>query len=57
MHTRISGVADYLAENDAHALYIARRIMANLNRIKPVELALGRGEEPLYCLLYTSRCV
>ena len=25
VHTRISGVADHLAENDAHALYIARR--------------------------------
>ncbi len=48
VHTRISGVADHLAENDAHALYIARRILANLNRIKPVSLALGNGEEPLY---------
>ena len=48
VHTRISGVADHLAENDAHALYIARRIVANLNRIKPVQLALGAGEEPLH---------
>ena len=48
VHTRISGVADHLAENDAHALYIARRILANLNRIKPVSLALGSGEEPIY---------
>ena len=48
VHTRISGVADHLAENDAHALYIARRILANLNRVKPVNLALGRGEEPIY---------
>ena len=32
VHTRISGVADHLAENDAHALYIARRIVANFNR-------------------------
>ena len=48
VHTRISGVADHLAENDAHALYIARRIVANLNRVKPVNLALGDGEEPLY---------
>ena len=29
VHTRISGVADHLAENDAHALYIARRILAS----------------------------
>ena len=48
VHTRISGVADHLAENDAHALYIARRILANLNRVKPVGLALGGGEEPIY---------
>jgi 3-methylcrotonyl-CoA carboxylase beta subunit len=48
VHTRVSGVADYLAENDAHALYLARRVVANLNRVKSVGLALGRGEEPLY---------
>ena len=48
VHTRISGVADHLAENDAHALYIARRIVANLNRVKEVRMNLGGGEEPLY---------
>ena len=48
VHTRLSGVADHLAENDAHALYLARRIVANLNRTKPVSLALGHGEEPIY---------
>ncbi|WP_332673372.1 carboxyl transferase domain-containing protein [Aromatoleum sp.] len=48
VHTRVSGVADHLAENDAHALYIARRIVSNLNRTKPVEMNLGGGEEPLY---------
>ncbi|MBA4710687.1 carboxyl transferase domain-containing protein [Aquitalea aquatica] len=31
VHTRISGVADHLAQNDAHALGIARRIVADLN--------------------------
>ncbi|MYF88286.1 MAG: methylcrotonoyl-CoA carboxylase [Boseongicola sp. SB0676_bin_33] len=30
MHTRVSGVADHLAESDAHALEIARRIMSHL---------------------------
>jgi 3-methylcrotonyl-CoA carboxylase beta subunit len=35
VHTRISGVADHLAENDAHALFIARRIVANLPRRRP----------------------
>ncbi len=48
VHTRLSGVADHLAENDAHALYLARRIVAHLNRVKPVQLALGSGEAPLY---------
>lgn len=31
VHTRLSGVADHLAENDEHALLIARNIVANLN--------------------------
>ncbi|MCW2286552.1 3-methylcrotonyl-CoA carboxylase beta subunit [Rhodoblastus acidophilus] len=45
VHTRLSGVADHLAENDAHALAILRRIVDNLNR---TSAALGGGEEPLY---------
>jgi len=48
VHTRLSGVADHLAENDTHALSIARRIVANLNRVKPIGVALGTGEEPIY---------
>jgi 3-methylcrotonyl-CoA carboxylase beta subunit len=32
VHTRLSGVADHLAENDAHALGIARRIVAGLGK-------------------------
>lgn len=35
VHTRVSGVADHLAENDEHALQITRRIVANLNRTRP----------------------
>ncbi len=31
VHARVSGVADHLAENDVHALHLARRIVANLN--------------------------
>ena len=40
VHSRISGVTDHYAENDAHALGIARRIVAGLNTVKqpPVEL-------------------
>jgi 3-methylcrotonyl-CoA carboxylase beta subunit len=48
LHTRVSGVADHLAESDQHALHIARCIVANLNRVKPVSMALGSGEAPLY---------
>jgi 3-methylcrotonyl-CoA carboxylase beta subunit len=39
VHTRISGVADHYAENDAHALAIARRIVGNLNWRKRPPLA------------------
>jgi 3-methylcrotonyl-CoA carboxylase beta subunit len=48
VHTRISGVADYLAENDSHALNIARRLVSNLNQRKAVDLALADSEEPAY---------
>jgi 3-methylcrotonyl-CoA carboxylase beta subunit len=48
VHTRISGVADHLAENDAHALFIARRIVANFNRCQPSTVTLESSEEPLY---------
>jgi 3-methylcrotonyl-CoA carboxylase beta subunit len=48
VHTRVSGVADHLAENDHHALSIARRIVANLNRTKPVTLDRAAPEEPRY---------
>jgi len=48
VHTRLSGVADHLAENDSHALFIARRIVANLNRGKPLPVTLEPSEEPLY---------
>jgi len=47
VHTRLSGVADHLAENDAHALAITRRIVANLHRSPPA-LHLEASEEPLY---------
>ncbi|MBN8889282.1 MAG: methylcrotonoyl-CoA carboxylase [Rhodospirillales bacterium] len=44
VHSRISGVTDHYAENDAHALGIARRIVAGLNTVKAPALAL---REPL----------
>ena len=48
VHTSISGVADHLAENDAHALSIARDIVANLNRKKAVALTLREPREPVF---------
>jgi len=48
VHARVSGVADHYALNDAHALAIARRIVANLNRGKSVGLQLREPREPLY---------
>ncbi|HWZ47742.1 MAG TPA: carboxyl transferase domain-containing protein [Herbaspirillum sp.] len=48
VHTRLSGVADHLAQNDAHALALTRSIVANLNRRKPQQSVLRDTEEPLY---------
>jgi 3-methylcrotonyl-CoA carboxylase beta subunit len=48
VHTRQSGVADHFAQNDQHALAIVRRIVANLNRRKPMALATREPVEPLF---------
>ncbi|MFC5301912.1 carboxyl transferase domain-containing protein [Azospira restricta] len=48
VHTRISGVADHLAENDQHALAIARRIVRDLNWQKNPPVSLQQPVEPLY---------
>ena len=40
VHSRMSGVTDHYAFDDRHALGIARRIVGNLNRIKPAPLAV-----------------
>ena len=47
VHTRISGVADHLAEDDAHALALVRRIVANLNRPRPAG-PQQKPEDPLF---------
>ena len=39
VHTRLSGVADHLAQDDAHALALARQAVAHLNRSKAPRLA------------------
>ena len=48
VHTRLSGVADDLAEDDAHALALARRSVANLNFDRPAGISLQSAEEPAY---------
>jgi len=48
VHTRLSGVADHLAENDLHALALARQIVANLNWRKDVPLRLQPPAPPRY---------
>ncbi|HHV66097.1 carboxyl transferase domain-containing protein [Brucella intermedia] len=48
VHTRLSGVADHLANDDAHALLIARAIAANLNSEKRGFISRGDGAAPLY---------
>ena len=48
VHTRLSGVADHLANDDTHALQIARTITANLNSEKRSFILGGDGAAPLY---------
>ncbi|MDU8945858.1 carboxyl transferase domain-containing protein [Ovoidimarina sediminis] len=48
VHTRLSGVADYLAEDDAHALALARQAVAGLNRTIPRSVEWQMPEPPAY---------
>ncbi|WP_170331467.1 carboxyl transferase domain-containing protein [Ruegeria arenilitoris] len=48
VHTRLSGVADYLAEDDAHALALARRAVGSLNLRKPQTVDWASPEDPAY---------
>ncbi|WP_425409629.1 carboxyl transferase domain-containing protein [Hyphococcus sp.] len=47
-HTRISGVADHLAEDDDHALGLARNIVKRLNWVKQGEVTLVEPVPPAY---------
>lgn len=47
LHTSVSGVTDYLAVDDAHALVLARRSVANLNWPEQKQ-SPGPVQEPLY---------
>ena len=48
VHTRLSGVVDHLAQNDTHALSLARTIVSNLNRQKPQTVVMKEVEEPKF---------
>src|SRR5215472_588654 len=48
VHSRVSGVTDHYALNDAHALGIARSIVARLNTVKQPGVAVREPVEPLY---------
>jgi 3-methylcrotonyl-CoA carboxylase beta subunit len=48
VHTRLSGVVDHLADNDTHALKIAREIASNWNWKKPAQLQLRPSVPPAF---------
>ena len=48
VHTRLSGVADYLAEDDEHALHLARTIVETLNTRKQPPADVTAPEDPAY---------
>ncbi|XP_038049434.1 methylcrotonoyl-CoA carboxylase beta chain, mitochondrial-like [Patiria miniata] len=48
LHCRTSGVTDHFAEDDSHALYLARRTVANLNRKKTTNIPIQEPRDPVY---------
>jgi len=48
VHTRLSGVADYLAEDDAHALELCRTVVSTLNTAKQLPADMAAPEDPAY---------
>ncbi len=48
VHTSMSGVADHFAEDDRHALEIARAIVGSFNRRKQLPVAVQPAREPLH---------
>jgi 3-methylcrotonyl-CoA carboxylase beta subunit len=48
VHTRLSGVVDHLAQNDLHALAIARRVVGTLNVAKRPDIPLREPRPPRY---------
>ncbi len=48
LHSRVSGVTDHLAENDAHALQIVREIVSTLGPRTPPPWPVAPTDEPAY---------
>jgi 3-methylcrotonyl-CoA carboxylase beta subunit/propionyl-CoA carboxylase len=48
VHTRISGVADYFADDDVHALSLCRTIVSTLTGVKQLPADMTMPEDPLY---------
>ena len=48
VHTRLSGVADYLAEDDMQALEMARRSVSSFNRARPLSVKWETPEDPCF---------
>jgi len=48
VHTRVSGVADYFAEDDDHALHLARTIVSTLHTAKRLPLDVAAPEDPAF---------
>jgi 3-methylcrotonyl-CoA carboxylase beta subunit/propionyl-CoA carboxylase len=61
VHTRVSGVADYFAENDDHALQVCRTIVSTLHTTKRLPDDMAEPEEPrhdpadMYGIVHTDR--
>ncbi len=48
VHCRTSGVSDHYAQNDHHALQLARKSVARLNRVKPLNIDITEAIDPLH---------
>ena len=48
VHTRLSGVADYMADDDRHALELCRTIVSTLTAVKALPADLATPEDPAY---------
>lgn len=48
VHCKVSGVADHYAQNDPHALQLARNAVSRLNHHTPTQGDVRPSQEPLY---------